>query len=216
MIAGVVGEVRETSLRDEPTEMVYVPILEPRVEQSVTPTSLTLVVRSAGDPLALTEAVKAAVRTANPTLSIGRIQELDAIVRDARAQETFVGALLLAAAAVAFALGLVGIQGNVAQFVRNRSQEVAIRIALGASRREVIGLVAQGTVRSVLTGSAAGLLAALLATPILGSLLFGVAPRDPWALALAAASLLTAALATAWLAGLRATKVSPVLALRGE
>jgi predicted lysophospholipase L1 biosynthesis ABC-type transport system permease subunit len=216
MVAGVVGEVRETSLRDEPTEMVYVPILEPRVEQSVTPTSLTVVVRSTGDPLALTDAVKAAVRTANPTLSIGRIQELEAIVRDARAQETFVGALLLAAAAVAFGLGLVGIQGNVAQFVRNRSQELAIRIALGASRREVIGLVAHGTVRAVVIGTAFGLLAAALATPFLGSLLFGVAPHDPWALALSAAALLTAALSTAWLAGVRATMVSPLLALRGE
>jgi hypothetical protein len=216
VVAGVVGEVRETSLRSEPAEMVYVPILEPSVEQSVVPTSITLVVRSAGDPLMLTDAVRAAVRAANPSLSVGRIQDMDAIVGAARGEETFVGALLLAAAAVAFALGLVGIQGNVAQFVRHRTQEVAIRLALGANRREVVRLVSSGTVRSVLIGSAIGLLAALLATPLLGSLLFGVAPRDPLALTLAAVSLLLAAMGTAWLASVRATRVSLLLALRGE
>jgi ABC-type antimicrobial peptide transport system permease subunit len=164
----------------------------------------------------LTDAVKAAVRTSNPSFSIGSVQDMSAIIGAARAQETFVGALLLAAAAVALALGLIGIQGNVAQFVRHRTQEIAIRLALGAHRRDVIGMVAAGTVRSVLTGTAIGLLAALAATPLLGSLLFGVAPRDPWSLTLAAISLLTAALVTAWLAGVRATKVPMLLALRGE
>jgi len=216
VVAGVVGEVRETSLRDEPTEMVYVPILEPNVERSVVPTALTLVVRSAADPLALTDAVRAAVRTANPSLSIGRIQDMDAIVSAARAQETLIGGLLLAAALVAFALGLVGIQGNVAQFVRHRTQEIAIRLALGANRRAVIHLVASGAVRSVVIGSGIGLVAAVLVTPLLGALLFGVAPRDPLALTVAAASLLTAALGTAWLTSLRATMVSMLLALRGE
>ncbi|HUR20519.1 MAG TPA: ABC transporter permease [Vicinamibacterales bacterium] len=215
-VAGVVGDVRESSLRDEPAEIVYVPIMEPNVERSVVPTGLTLVVRSAGDPIRLTDAVKAAVRKSNPNLSIGGIRDMSAIVGAAHAQETFVGALLLAAASVAFALGLIGIQGNVAQSVRQRSQEIAIRLALGADRREVVGLVASATVRAVLIGTGAGLIAAVLATPLLGSLLFGVAPRDPLALGLAAASLLTAAIATAWLAGVRATKVSPLRALRGE
>jgi hypothetical protein len=215
-VAGVVGGVRETSLRDDPAEIVYVPIMEPNVERSIVPTGLTLVVRSAGNPMRLTDAVKAAVRTSNPSFSIGSVQDMSAIIGAARAQETFVGALLLAAAAVALALGLIGIQGNVAQFVRHRTQEIAIRLALGAHRRDVIGMVAAGTVRSVLTGTAIGLLAALAATPLLGSLLFGVAPRDPWSLTLAAISLLTAALVTAWLAGVRATKVPMLLALRGE
>jgi len=216
VVAGVVGDVRETSLRDEPAEMVYVPILDPPVERSVVPTSLTLVVRTAGNPLDLTDAVRAAVRTAHSSLSIGRIEEMHGIVNAARAQETFVGVMLLAAAAVAFGLGIVGIQGNVAQFVRHRTQEIAIRLALGANRREVIRLVASGTIRSVLIGSAIGLLAAVLATPLLGALLFGVAPRDPLALTLAASSLLTAAIGTALLAGVRATRVSLLSALRGE
>jgi putative ABC transport system permease protein len=216
VVAGVVGEVRETSLRAEPAEMVYVPILEPNVERSIVPTGLTLVVRSAGDPLSLTDAVRNAVRTASPNLSIGRIQEMDAIVSAARAPETFVGGLLLAAALVAFALGLIGIQGNVAQFVRHRTQEIAIRLALGANRREVIRLAAAGAIRSVLVGSTIGLLAALLATPLVSSLLFGVAPRDPLALTLAASSLLTAAIGTAWLAGVRATTLPLLPALRGE
>jgi ABC-type antimicrobial peptide transport system permease subunit len=164
----------------------------------------------------LTDAVKTAVRKANPGLSIGGIQDMSAIVGSARAQETFVGALLLAAAAVAFALGLIGIQGNVAQSVRHRMQEIAIRLALGASRRDVVGLVATRAVRAVLIGTATGLVAAVLATPLLGSLLFGVAPRDPLALGLAGASLLTTAIVTAWVTALRGTRVSPLLALRGR
>jgi putative ABC transport system permease protein len=216
IVEGVVGEVRETSLRDEPAEMVYVPILEPSVERSVVPTGLTLVVRTDGDRRAIADAARAAVRAANQRLSIGRIQDMDELVDASRARETFVGGLLLAAALVAFVLGLVGIYGNVAQYVRHRYQEIAIRLALGATRREVIRLVSSGTVRSVLLGSAIGLIASLLAAPLLGSLLFGVAPRDPIALAVAAASLLIAAIGTAWFAGVRATTGSLLTALRND
>jgi hypothetical protein len=216
VVAGVVGEVQETSLRDEPAEMVYVPILEPNVERSIVPTALTLVVRSAGDPTRLTDAVKAAVRAANPSLSIGGIQDMSAIVGSARAQETFVGALLVAAATVAFVLGLIGIQGNVAQSVRHRTQEVAIRIALGARRREVLWLVVSTALRAALIGTTVGLAAAVLVSPLLGSLLFGVAPHDPWTLGLAGASLLVCSVVTAWLTGVRATMISPLTGLRGE
>ena len=215
-VVGVLGDVRETSLREEPSEVVYVPILDPRVEQSMTPTSLTLAIRSSGDPFAITDAVRAAVRTANPNLSIGKIQDMEQIVAAARAEETFVGGLLLAAAIIAFALGLIGIHGNVAQYVRHRSQEIAIRLALGATRPGVIRLVSSATVRSVVIGSVGGIGAAMIATPLLGSLLFGVAPRDPWALALAAGGLLIAAMSTAWIAGVRATRLSLPLVLRGE
>jgi putative ABC transport system permease protein len=216
IVAGVAGEVRETSLRDEPAEMVYVPIIEPSVERSIVPTSLTLVIRTAGDPFAITSAARAAVRSANPRLSIGRIQDMEQIVDAAHAQETFVGTLLLAAAIVSFALGLIGVYGNVAQFVRHRTQEIAIRLALGASRHEMIRLASSGTVRAVLIGAMIGLGPALLAAPLLGSLLFGVAPRDPLALIVASVVLLAAAVLTACLASFRATAIPLLSALRGE
>jgi predicted permease len=215
-IAGIVDDVRETSLRDEPAAMVYVPIIEPKVDQRNMPTEMTVFVRTTGEPLAPLDAVRAAIRAVDPDMDIGRVRDMDAIVAAARSRETFVGTLLVLAALVSIVLGVVGIYGSVAHVVRHRTREIGVRLALGASRVDVVRLVIAGTVRAVTIGAAIGLTAAFAATRALRSLLFGVEPTDPSTFAVVTMALVGAALAAASLAARAATRVSPSIAMRNE
>lgn len=215
-IAGVVENIHETTLRAGPSEIVYVPVIEPRVEQSIVPTTMRLVVRSKAPLLSLVPAVKAAIVRADPDLSIGRIQTMDSIVAASRAKEAFVGSLLLAAAAVSVLLGGIGIYGSVAQVVRRRRREIGIRLALGATRADVVKMVTIGSLRSVLLGGVAGLCVAVVAARFLRSLLFGVDVHDPMVFAVVTAILMASAGAAALLAARRGANVAPLLALRGE
>jgi predicted permease len=215
-IAGIVDDVRETTLRDEPAAMVYVPIIEPQVEETSVPTEMTVFVRTTGAPLASLDAVRAAIRSVDPNMDIGRVQDMDAIVAAARSRETFVGTLLVLAALVSIVLGVIGIYGSVAHVVRHRTREIGVRLALGATRVDVVRLVISGTVRAVAIGAAIGLAAAFTGTRALRSLLFGVEPTDPFTFAIVTMTLVAAALAAASLAARAATRVSPSIAMRNE
>jgi predicted permease len=215
-VAGVSGPVRETSLRTDPPEIVYIPVREPAVERSIVPTNMTLVIRTQGPPHDLAPAVRRALHEASPDLSAGRARTMDEIVAAARGTETSVGALLLAAAAVSLLLGLVGIYGSVAHAARARAKEIGIRVALGAGTNDVIRAVAAGTLAAASVGIAIGVAASMAATQLLDALLFGVDPADPKTLAVVTFALtLTvggAALAAAWRAG----RVDPQRALRAD
>ncbi|HET9373212.1 MAG TPA: ADOP family duplicated permease [Vicinamibacterales bacterium] len=215
-IAGVVGDVREESLRANAVEIAYVPVIEPAVEQSIVPTNMTLAVRSAGEPARLVDAVRHAVAEIEPALATGQARTMDAIVSHARAHETFVGALLLLASAASLVLGVVGVYGAVAYAARRRTREIGIRLALGARRGEVIGTIVMSAMRSAGAGAAIGVAVALLSARALGALLFGVAPGDPRVIATVAVLLLSAAAAAGWLAALRAVTRDPLRALRIE
>jgi predicted permease len=215
-IAGIVDDVRETSMREEPAAMVYVPIIEPKVDQRNMPTEMTVFVRTTGAPLASLDAVRAAIRAVDPNMDIGRVQDMDAIVAAARSRETFVGTLLVLAALVSIVLGVIGIYGSVAHVVRHRTREIGVRLALGASRVDVVRLVIGGTVRAVAIGAAIGLTAAFGATRALRALLFGVEPTDPFTFAIVTMALVGAALAAASLAARAATRVSPAIAMQNE
>jgi predicted lysophospholipase L1 biosynthesis ABC-type transport system permease subunit len=215
-IVGVVADVREATLRRDAAEVVYVPVIEPRVEQSITPTSMTLVIRSVLPPLTLSAAVREAVTGVDPGLSVGQVRTMDSIVRAARGRETFVGALLLLAAAVSLFLGVVGIYGSVAQVVSRRTREIGIRMALGAQRAEVLRMVVTGSMRAVLLGAALGLIVALAATRMLSALLFGVEPRDPVILLSVTTILGLSAVAAALVAARRAVHIAPLDAMRGD
>jgi putative ABC transport system permease protein len=141
---------------------------------------------------------------------------MEAIVADARARETFVGMLLLLAAAVSLLLGAIGVYGGVAQVVRQRTREIGIRLALGASRAEVVRMVTAGSVRAVLMGSVLGLVVSLPMVRVLGSLLFGVEAHDPIIFLTVTGSLILAAGAAALLAARRGASVAPLTALRSE
>jgi hypothetical protein len=178
-----VSNVREATLRGDPTETVYIPFIEPRVDQEITPTDMTFVVRGGGDPRSLVPDVTAAIAGVDPALGIGRVRPMSAIVEAARGNETFVGVLLLLAAVVSLLLGVVGVYGAVAQVVRTRTREIGIRIALGATRTELVRMVTAGSLRAALVGAAIGLGLAQFGVSALRALLFGVAPHDTAVLA---------------------------------
>jgi hypothetical protein len=215
-IAGIAGAVRETSLRSNPTEIVYIPIMEPAVERSIVPIDMVLVIRTGVPPLDLAASVRREVQAASPDLSVGKVRTMAAIVGEARAPETFVGALLLAAAVVSVLLGIVGIYGSVAHVARYRAREIGIRVALGARTHEIVRTVAAGTIAAAAAGVAVGLGAALVATRALGALLFGVDPADPVSLTATTSALLLAAAAAALFAAWRGARADPLIALRSE
>jgi ABC-type antimicrobial peptide transport system permease subunit len=215
-IAGVAGDVREIALRDDPTEIVYIPLITAPVELSIVPTNMTFFVRTHVPPVGLSDAVKAMVAAVEPALSVDRIRTMDAVIQASRSKETFVGILLLLAAIMSLFLGVVGVYGSVAQVVRHRTREIGIRVALGARRAEVLRIVVAGALSAVVTGAAIGLVAILAGTRMLTALLFGIAPRDPGTILLVVVVLFAAAVAAALLAARRATRVPPLQALRAE
>jgi putative ABC transport system permease protein len=202
------------TLRGAPTEIVYIPLIESSVERSIVPTDMTFVVRTRVAPLSLARTVKETINAVDQSLSVGQVRTMESIVRAARGKETFVGALLLLAAAASLLLGVVGIYGGVAQVVRRRTRELGIRIALGASRHDVLAMVVRGTLWAVAAGTTLGLAIALAGSRILGTLLFGVGPRDPLILGAVTLLLTVAAVAAALVAGRRASRTAPIAAIR--
>jgi len=215
-IVGIVGDVHEASLRGDPSEVVYVPAIEPSVEQSIVPTNMTLTIRAEDSPLALVPFVRESVAAIDPNLTIAKVSTMEAIVRSARAREGFVGALLLLAAVVSLLLGVVGVYGSVAHAARHRTRELGIRAALGARRIQLIRMVVGGSMSAVLVGAALGLVVAFIGARMLGTLLFGVPPHDPIAFGISTVLLVFSAAAAALVAARQATRVAPLAAMRSE
>jgi putative ABC transport system permease protein len=216
VIAGIVDDVREVSLREPPTELVYVPLLDPPVEQSIVPTSMMLVVRVRVDPSQLMPSIRDAIRQVDSTLSVGRVQAMETIVKNARSREAFVGFLLSLAAAASMFLGTIGIYGNVSQVVKRRTREIGIRLTLGARPIEVVRMAAADQLRTLVAGATTGLFVAFAAARTLRSLLFGVDPGEPAILALVLIAICAAGVAAALLAASRAARIDPASALRVE
>jgi predicted permease len=215
-IVGVVADVRETSLRADPTEMVYIPVRRPAVERSITPTSMSLVIRSDVPPASLAGDVRHAIREADAALSVARIRPMDAIVTTSIASERFLAGLLLVAAAVSLLLSAIGVYGVAAQTVRRREHEIGIRMSLGAGPREVVVMVLKRSTAFVLIGAAAGLAAALGATRALTAFLFQVRPTDPLVLGMVTALLIAVAVIAVLVPARRAVRLDPLTALRRE
>lgn len=215
-VAGVVADVRETSLRADPTEIVYIPVIAPPVEPSVVPTDMSLVIRSAAPPLTLVASVRSAIHEVAPELALGRVRSMESIVRRSTARESFLTLLLLVAAASSLFLGLVGIYGVVAYAVRRREQEIGIRVALGATAGQVTRLVLREWFSILAAGLAVGTLTALASTRALRSMLFEVSPTDPLTLGVVAVLLAAVALVASLVPARRAARTDPMVALRAE
>jgi len=215
-VVGVVANVREQSLRLDPTEIVYVPVRTPPVEQSIVPTSMTLVVRSTVAPASLAAGVRSVIREIEPTLSVARVRAMDSIVTSSIERERFLAALLLLAAAVSVFLGTIGVHGVVAHGVRRREREIGIRVSLGALPAQVVRMVVGESVTLILIGAALGLGMALAATRVLRTFLFEVSATEPMPLATVTGLIIAAGLIASFLAARRAARLDPVAALRRE
>jgi predicted permease len=214
-VVGIVADERHNGVTEIIKEKFYVPHSQWHV---VTGGNLIrnvfLVVRTASDPLALAGPVRAEIRAMDASLPVANIRPMRDVVATALATPRLTGFLLGAFAVIALALAAVGIYGVLAYLVAQRTQEIGVRLAIGADRREVLGMVLGQGLKLTLAGIGAGVVAALGLTRLMQSLLFQVAAADPMTFAVVPVVLLAVALAASYIPALRATRVPPTIALR--
>jgi putative ABC transport system permease protein len=209
-IVGVVADVRETSLTAEPAPAFYRPL-----SQMPNPT-LNVIVRTAGDPLALAGAIREKVNALDPELPVAGMRTMESVISDAAARSRLSSYLLAGFSALALLLAAIGLYGIMSYAVAQRRGEIGVRVALGADRGKILRLiVGQGMVLTG-TGLAVGLLGAFLLTRLLRSLLFGVTTTDPATFVSVPLVLAAVALLACWLPASRAAGVDPAAALRTE
>ena len=218
-IVGIVGNVPETGLADHGESVMYVP--EAQVPNGLTELADGLipfawVVRTPGDPFALRGAVEREMRAADAMVPVGHLRTMDQIVSTSLARQNFNTLLLTLFAAIALALAAIGIYGLISYAVEQRTQEIGIRVALGAARGQVLRMIVLDGAKLAAIGVAVGLAVAFGVTRLLASLLYGVKATDPLTLAGAAAAIGLVALAASYIPALRAAAVDPNQALRHE
>jgi putative ABC transport system permease protein len=210
-IVGVVGDVRHVDVAVRATPQMYLP------QSQMTDAFVTLVARTTNDdPTTLTEPIRRVVRELDPRVPIDDAASLSALVDRSAASRRFVMRLLGGFAASALLLAAIGLYGVIAQSVAQRTREIGIRMALGASPRNVMLLVLGGGGAMVGFGLAAGIAGSLLAGRFLSGILYEIGPTDPVSLTGAAVLLAAVALAAHWLPARRAARVDPIAALRSE
>ena len=211
-IIGVVKDSRNQTLREPDTRTIYLPVMQARDRLG----RLTLAVRAEGNPADLTQAVSSAVRALGPDIFLANIATLSERVDQSLVQERLVASLSLFFGLLALLLACIGLYGVMSYDVARRTQEIGIRMALGASAKTVAQLVLRETMLWVGLGLVLGLGAALATTRWLESLLFGLKPHDPITIGLAALVLLVVAAVAGYLPARRASRVDPLVALRYE
>jgi putative ABC transport system permease protein len=209
-IVGVVGDIRRASLSDEPRADMYF-----SSERSPQP-STALFIRTTGDPLAAFPAVRGALRSLEPNVMLDEVRSLDEVAAASASVTRLAMRLLGVFALVALALASIGIYGVLAYSVRARTRELGTRVALGASRGDIVGLVMREGAAITLIGLALGLVAGLASARSLSAVLYDVPPFDPVSLAAAAVLLGLTAMAACYLPARRAARVDPAKTLAAE
>src|SRR6266446_1820006 len=209
-IVGIVGETK-ASLDAEPGPQMYVPY-----GQDASWGSMSFVVRTSGDPASAAAAVRNEIRSLDKGAPVFNVRTMNDVLAISVAPRRTPMLLLSAFAATALLLALIGIYGVTAYYVTQRTQEIGIRMALGAQMSDVLKLVLKGGMALSLIGIAVGLIGAYALTRWMTSLLFGVKPTDALTFVAVAVCLLVTALLACYLPARRATKVDPLVALRYE
>jgi putative ABC transport system permease protein len=210
VIVGVVGNVKSQAIAAESEPEMYVPYLQNPVNY------LTLLVRSSSDPLSLVADVRSQVLAVDRDQPVFNVRSMEQVVSTSVSQPRFQALLMGGFAGLALFLAAVGVYGVISYSVSQRTHEIGIRIALGASRRDVLKLVMRQGMLIALLGVTAGLAATFALTRFLGSLLFGVSATDAATFATASLMLIGATLLASYLPARKATKVEPMIALRYE
>ena len=207
-IIGIVGDTRYQSLQGEPSATMYVPTREFLF--------VNLVIRTQGDPLSLVGGVRKEVNALDPDQPIAAIRPMTEWVAMSAAGARYRTTLLGLFALVAMILAATGIYGVMSYSVAQRTQEIGVRMALGARPLDVLKLVVRQGMMLALIGVIVGLAGALALTRVMSSLLFGVTERDPITFVAVAALLIVVAFISCFVPAHRATKVDPLVALRYE
>jgi len=209
-IIGVVGDVRHQGLEEPLKAAIYVPL------RQNAQSSMMLIVRSTIDPLSLVAAVHEQVLEVDQDQPISGVRTMDEVISGVLAQRRLVMSLLSAFAVVALLLAVMGIYGVMSYSAAQRTQEMGIRMALGADRSTILRLVVSQGMKLALAGVVLGLIAAFALTRYLAASLFGVSATDPLTYAGVAPILLVVALVACYLPARRVSGVHPIIALRYE
>ena len=209
-IVGVVGDIKYRGLNEEFQPTLYTPFAQ-------TPFMwLYVMVRSPGNVASMVQTLRAAVPSVNPSLTAGNIRPMADVIAQSVAEPRFNMILVLAFAALALLLASIGIYGVIAYSVAQRTHEIGVRMALGAARLDVLRLVLVEGVAIAIAGVALGVASALALGRVMASLLVGISPRDPLTFGAGAVLLLFVAIVASYVPALRAARVEPMTALRGE
>jgi putative ABC transport system permease protein len=207
-IVGIVGDVKSLAMPPEPTPEIYLSYWQWPMQ---TP---TMAIRTIGDPSALTTALQAEVKAVIPNLPTPKITLMTSQVSDSLAQPRFESGLLILFGGLALFLAACGIYGVLAYSVAQRRREIAVRMALGAEKVDILSLVIKQGLKLCLIGAVLGLLIASALTRIIQSLLYGVTTTDPLTFAAVTLLLVGVVLLACWVPARRATQVEPMSALR--
>jgi putative ABC transport system permease protein len=209
-IVGVVNDVKVDGVEANTPLQVYLPFTQSPASGAA------LVVRTSTPPATFARAITTAIHEVDPMLPVFGVQTMEAIMRAAVTRRTMTMVIFGAFAIVALVLASVGLYGVISQGVVERTREIGVRIALGASRPQVIGLfLRQGAVTTAI-GVGIGILGAMALARLVRDLLFQVEPTDPLAFWSAIAALVIVSAAACYIPARRAARVRPTLALRGE
>jgi putative ABC transport system permease protein len=207
-IVGIVGDVRHFGVDAPIPPIFYVPLAQSGMD------GVTVVMRTQGLPAALTQPARKLVQAIDRDALVGEPVPMETLVSASLGQRRFYMMLLGGFAALALLLAAVGLYGVISYSVAQRTQEVGIRVALGASRSEVVAMVMRQGLRLAAAGLAIGLVLALLLKSVLKGLLVGVSATDPATLAITALLLLLVAVLASYVPARRAARVDPMVALR--
>ena len=209
-VVGVVGDTKQYWVHDEATPQLY-------ASYSQQPTFFaTLVVRTAVEPLSLSQSVRQAIWKVDPDQPMWKIRTVEFLIQRNIANRKFLLALMVIFAALAVVLTLIGLYGVISYLVNQRTQEIGVRMALGASVSDILKLILGQGLKLTLIGVMIGLVCAFAFTRLLSSLLFDTSATDPQTFLIITALLTGSALLACFIPARRATKISPTVALRYE
>lgn len=215
-VVGIVADERHNGVTGVVKEKFYVPHSQWHLASGNIIRNAFVVLRSSGDPLTLAGPARAVIRELDANVPLSNVRTMTDVLSTALATPRLTGLLLIAFAAIALALAAVGIYGVLAYLVSQRTQEIGIRLAIGADRSEVLRMILRQGLTLAVAGVAVGLAAALLLTRLMQSLLYEVGPADPVTFVAVPIILLVVSLAASYLPARRATRVSPLIALRTQ
>jgi putative ABC transport system permease protein len=220
MVVGVVGDVRQYDLAGRSPSwtsgVLYMPYPQAVTTTRQVPAAMSLLLRTAGPPTGLAAEIRGLVASLDPNVPVGEIQALDAVVAASTVNARSLVAVFAVFGATALVLAAIGIYGVVSYSTAQRTYEIGVRMALGATRRSVVGLALGQSLRLTLVGLALGTLAALALTRSLAAFLYGITATDPTTFVAVGLLLLVTALLAGLLPARRAASIDPKTALRAE
>jgi predicted permease len=213
-IVGVVADVTHQDLQGDPEEFVYFPTVVGPAANPQAARSMDILIKTASDPLQVIPVLRRELRELNPRIPLSNPRTMEQVFRAATSRTSFTMAMLGTASGIALLLGLIGIYGVISYVVSQRTREIGVRMALGATAPSVRGMVVRQGLTLAAGGVAVGLLAAGFLSSVMSSLLFGVNPLDPLTYCAVAMGMVGVAAFASWIPARRAAGVDPSKALR--